>query len=231
MPRRSRSILTGTLATCGLALGLVAAASPAAGASTVGVRAPQVTGWYGYVDTNSSGNTYSQASGQWAVPAASCTATASELALWVGIDGFTSSTVEQAGTLTDCSGGTPTYFTWWEMFPGSVHIVGDTVHPGDKITTSVTKSGTTYTLKVTDATTAANSFSVKESCSACTDTSAEWIAEPSAAYPPASIHWKLTNATVKSGSITGVIATFPHVSSGAPLTSPLNSAGNSFTVT
>ena len=57
---------------------------------------------------------------------------------WVGIDGFTSGSVEQDGTLIECSGGRAFYFTWWEMFPtNSIQVVGSSVRPGDAISASV----------------------------------------------------------------------------------------------
>jgi Peptidase A4 family. len=79
---------------------------------------------------------------------------------WVGIDGFTSGTVEQDGTLAECNHGAAFYFTWWEMFPAnSIQVAGSSVSPGDAISSSVVRSGTSYTLKVTDSTHPANSFS------------------------------------------------------------------------
>ena len=45
---------------------------------------------------------------------------------WVGLDGFGNSpaTVEQLGTISWCFQGTPTYFTWYEMFPTRHHRGG-----------------------------------------------------------------------------------------------------------
>src|SRR5260370_40769592 len=67
------------------------------------------------------------------------------------------------------------------MFPTGTGLIraGPTLKPGDKITASVTRSGTNYTLKLTDATTPANSFTTKQTCPAtkCPASSAEWIAE------------------------------------------------------
>ncbi len=74
---------------------------------------------------------------------------------WVGLDGFNSGTVEQLGTISWCFQGTPTYFTWYEMFPAGTIEVGTTLKPGDKIAASVTRTGTSYALKLTDSTTSA----------------------------------------------------------------------------
>jgi hypothetical protein len=107
----------------------------------------------------------------------------------------------------------------------------------------VVRSGTSYTLKVTDSTHSANSFTTTQSCSNCANSSAEWIAEaPSGSngvYPLSNFHsWTTTGASVTSGS-TGVISSFPDDeitmtdSSGLVKAQPgaLNGGGNGFTVT
>jgi hypothetical protein len=130
---------------------------------------------------------------------------------WAGLDGLTSSTVEQDGTLAQCFQGVAFYYTWWEMFPANnIQVVGSTVHPGDAITASVSFSPTTtFTLAVTDATTTANSFTTNQSCSAatCLRSSAEVIGErPSSSfgiYPLAQFAtWTVKNVTVSPGTLT-----------------------------
>ncbi len=76
------------------------------------------------------------------------------------------------------------------------------------------RSGTSYKLAVTDSTRSGDSFSTTQSCSGCANSSAEWIAEaPSSAtsiYPLADFHsWTQWGATVKTGSKSGVISSFP----------------------
>jgi Peptidase A4 family len=233
MPRRLKSLVLCVPVVGALLLGLVVAGSPAASASAsvsasaTTARGPQVTTWNGYADTNSAGNTYSKVSAQWVQPAMACTSSTSTAAFWVGLDGYSSDSVEQAGTLVECYESKASYYSWWEMYPtNSVEIVGDSVHAGDHITASVTRSGTKYTLAVTDATTSGNSFSTTQTCSACANSSAEWIEEPTTSVGLG--RWTVTNATVKSGSTTGVISTFPYVVLGTA--GPLNSAGNGFSV-
>ncbi len=139
---------------------------------------------------------------------------------WVGLDGWISSSLEQLGTMSWCYQGAAVYFTWWEMFPTGTGLirVGTALKPGDKITASVTRSGTNYTLKLTDATTPGNNFTTKQTCPAttCTDTSAEWIAErpafgigiaPLAHYNAFSI----TNGEQTSGGKAGTIGSFATV--------------------
>lgn len=93
-------------------------------------------------------------SATWTQPAISCTSTNAVAPFWVGLDGFSDSTAEDAGTLAECYGGVAYYYTWWENYPATgIEVVGTDVHPGDQISASVTKSGSTFTLKVTDATT------------------------------------------------------------------------------
>jgi hypothetical protein len=203
------------------------------------------TNWAGYADDNAAGNTYTSLAGNWTEPTGTCTSTTSLAVFWVGIDGFTSGSVEQDGTLIECSGGRVFYFTWWEMFPtNSIQVVGSSVRPGDAISASVVRSGSTYTLKVTDSTHTANSFTKTETCSTCANSSAEWIAEaPSGSggvEPLTNFHsWTLSSATVKSGSTSGVISSFPDdeltMINGSNAvkasTGALNASGNGFTVT
>src|SRR5215469_7626790 len=165
--------------------------------------------WAGYADDNTAGNTYSTVTGNWSEPAVTCPSHGTLYAVfWVGIDGFTSGTVEQDGTLAECNHGAASYFTWWEMFPtNSIQVVGSSVSPGDSINSSVVRTSSSYTLKVTDSTHPANSFSTTQSCSTCTNSSAEWIAEaPSSGnkiLPLANFGtWNETGATVTSGVIT-----------------------------
>jgi hypothetical protein len=96
------------------------------------------------------------------------------------------------------------------------------------------------TLKVTDSSHSANSFTTTQSCSSCANSSAEWIAEaPSGSggvFPLSNFHsWTLSGATVNSG----VISSFTDDeitmidSSGLVKAQPgsLNGSGNGFSVT
>jgi hypothetical protein len=171
--------------------------------------------WSGYADDDTGGNTYSEVSGTWAEPSISCGAQEqSSASFWVGLDGYSNGTVEQDGSLAQCDDGSVFYWTWWEMFPSEPHYVGLTVSPGDLITASVTQSGTSYKLSVSDADDSADSFTTTANCSDCANSSAEWIAEaPTSSntiLPLSDFRaWSLSEASVKSGSKTGVISTFP----------------------
>jgi hypothetical protein len=126
------SSLAGSLTICACAAGLIMSTAPGASATVRPAGEPS-TNWSGYVDTNSGGHTYSEVSGNWTEPTATCTSTNSDAAFWVGLDGFTSATVEQAGTLAVCGDGTASYYTWWEMYPtDALQIVGETVNPATR---------------------------------------------------------------------------------------------------
>lgn len=208
-----------------------------------GLTNVQSTNWSGYADT---GSGFSKVTGSWTEPSANCSSgTTSLAAFWVGIDGFSSGSVEQDGTLIECSRGSVFHFSWWEMFPtNAVQVVGQSVAPGDHISTSVVRSGSTYTLSVTDSTHPANSFTTTQSCSSCANTSAEWIAEaPSGSRgvePLANFGtWTDSGSSVTAGSTSGVISSFTDDeitmvdSSGAVKAKPgaLNGSGNGFSVT
>jgi hypothetical protein len=203
----------------------------------------QSTNWAGYADTGSS---FSKVTASWTEPSATCSRTAEQLAaFWVGIDGYSSGSVEQDGTIIECYRGAAYQFTWWEMYPtNAVQVVGQTLAAGDAITSTVTRSGTAYTLTVTDSTHPANSFTTTQSCSSCANTSAEWIAEApsssSSVYPLADFgSWTASGASVTEGSTSGVISSFTDDeitmvdSSNRVKAQPgaLSGSGNSFSVT
>ena len=133
------------------------------------------TNWSGYADT---GSGVSAVSGSWVVPAISCPKHGtSYVAIWVGIDGYTSSTVEQTGTLGQCSNGVASYSVWYEFYPaGSVTISGVTASPGSPITASVTYSSSGFTATITNTKTA-ESFSTTQTVSGAARSSAEWVVE------------------------------------------------------
>lgn len=99
---------------------------------------------------------------------------------WAGLDGYSSSTVEQDGIAAFCAGttSTPQYYAWYEMYPLNP-VVYSGISPGDAILASVYYNGSTWSLGLTDQTSGA-SFDVTEPCpagSACLNNSAEVITE------------------------------------------------------
>jgi hypothetical protein len=206
-----------------------------------GLNQVQSTNWSGYADT---GSGFTRVSGSWTEPSASCGSGIQLAAFWVGIDGYSSGSVEQDGTMIECYYGGLYQFSWWEMYPSNaVQVVGSSVASGDHISASVVRSGTNYSLSVTDSTHPANSFSTNQGCS-CANSSAEWIAEaPSGSggiYPLAHFStWTLSSASVSEGSTSGTISTFPDneitmVNNSGQVKAqpgPLGSGGSSFSVT
>lgn len=99
--------------------------------------------WSGYV-APASNNAVTFVAGSWSVPLLHPPSDGMDhyAVAWVGIDGFSSNTVEQIGIDFDWVGGAPLYFAWYEMFPlNPVEIVGFPVNPGDLMYASVTYIG------------------------------------------------------------------------------------------
>ncbi|HXW47611.1 MAG TPA: G1 family glutamic endopeptidase [Streptosporangiaceae bacterium] len=111
------------------------------------------TNWSGYAATGADG-AFSSVSATWTQPTATCTKSQDQYAaFWVGLDGYSSDSVEQTGTDSDCDGKTPDYYGWYEMYPADPVYYTNTVKPGDSLSASVTFTGTdTYTLTLTDST-------------------------------------------------------------------------------
>jgi hypothetical protein len=182
------------------------------------VTATGSSNWSGYADTATTAQTFTKVSGAWTTPSVACSAEDQITSDWVGLDGFNSGTVEQLGTFGWCFQGAPIYFTWYEMFPKGTVEVGAGLKPGDKISASVTRTGTSYALKLTDSTTTGNNISVTKTCAlaTCKDTSAEWVSErpsfsigvaPQAHYNA----FKLTSGAQTSSGKAGTIGTGPGV--------------------
>ena len=99
------------------------------------------TNWSGYAATT---GPYTSVSASWTQPAGTCSLGAQQAAFWVGLDGYSSSSVEQTGSEVDCVGSTAHYFAWYEMYPNASVTYSNTVRPGDHFNASVTFTGTNY---------------------------------------------------------------------------------------
>jgi hypothetical protein len=131
--------------------------------------------WSGYAVT---GSDFTNAKGSWKVTKVNCTKTPdSYVVAWVGIDGYSDSTVEQTGTLVYCDGTTPYYYAWYEFYPlNDIQVIsGFKATPGDVIDASVTYAGGQFTLTITNETTG-KTFSTTGTQTA-KRASAEWIVE------------------------------------------------------
>jgi hypothetical protein len=105
----------------------------------------QSSNWAGYADYNSS---YRTISGSWNVT--SVRSSYGYASAWVGIGGYNSNDLIQAGTEMD-SGGQ--YYAWYEMLPNYEIPLNYNVSPGDHITVVIaeTSAGSgRFNIKITD---------------------------------------------------------------------------------
>lgn len=152
--------------------------------------------WSGYAVTGSSG-AVTDVKGSWIVPSVNCKTTPTGYsAFWVGIDGFTSASVEQIGTDSDCVSATgktatPTYYAWFEFYPNPGYEIEfpKGLQPNDLITAEVKYAGTTtttaghrgasgaqFTVTIIDVT-QNEGYSITSTAPSANESSAEWIAE------------------------------------------------------
>jgi hypothetical protein len=159
-------------------------AGQAAASAISNIRTVGANNWAGYAATKK-GVKFKTVSASFFVPFLNCAVTpggsngtfSSE---WVGLDGFSSKSVEQDGISANCNGSKPEYAAWYETFPNPEIATKIVVHPGDSITASVTFDSKTskYRMALTD-----NSnhhhFAVSQKCASkiCKRTSAEFISE------------------------------------------------------
>ncbi len=110
--------------------------------AVTGTRNAVVTSsnWAGYAATGSAGQ-FTSVSGSWTQPAGQCGGGNQYAAFWVGLDGYSSSTVEQTGSEVDCIRGVAQYYAWYELYPGASLNFPNPVRPGDHFTASVSYTG------------------------------------------------------------------------------------------
>ena len=134
------------------------------------------TNWSGYAATSGNGS-FTSVSSSWVEPRGTCRSGNQYSSFWVGLDGYSSSSVEQTGSEVDCSGRTPRYYSWYEMYPAYPVDFSSTVRPGDHFTGSVTYTGgSKFTLELSD-TTEGWSHTVTRRLSGAARSSAEVIVE------------------------------------------------------
>lgn len=134
------------------------------------------TNWSGYAATGNNG-AFSSISASWVEPTGVCRSGRQYSSFWVGLDGYNSNSVEQTGSEVDCSGSTPQYYSWYEMYPASPVNFSNPVRPGDNFTGSVTfTGGSSFTLTLSD-TTEGWGHTVTQTLPGAARSSAEVIAE------------------------------------------------------
>jgi len=130
--------------------------------------------WSGYAVLGSS---FNAAAASWIVPASTCSSGNQYASFWVGLDGYSSSTVEQTGTDSDCVGKNPSYYAWYEFYPHpSFEITSLSIKPGDVMEATVVYKGGAFTVTIVDKTTG-KAFRKSSTVSGAKRSSAEWIAE------------------------------------------------------
>lgn len=197
---------------------------------------------------NPAPHSVSAVTGTWTVPSIRSAAHDTYCSLWIGIDGFTSPTVEQIGVDCDWSHGHQINYAWFEMYPDySYEIVGFPVNIGDSISTSVVYAGNdvfvlsifnnTHHVYTTIPTSYTTMPGAQRSC-------AEWIVE--APYENGVLplsHFNLINFTYCNAIINNILGSISCpawkntlltmvTNTGAvkALPSPLSNNGESFTV-
>ena len=146
--------------------------------TVTGPSAITSSNWSGYAVSTSAG-AVTDVKGSWIEPALQSPSAANTYsAFWVGIDGYSSGTVEQIGTDLDTNAsGNAVYYAWYEMYPSSPVELSMTIHPGDQISGEVKYTGSNkFTLTLTDVTTN-TTFSTSQTLKSAKELSAEWIAE------------------------------------------------------
>lgn len=147
------------------------------------IKTVAATNWSGYAVTKTH-VAFKTVSATFFIPYMDCKAfpgnPISYSAHWVGLDGFSSKTVEQDGISADCVGTKATYDAWYEIYPHPEVAESMQIYAGNSITASVyynAKNGK-YQMTVHDNTNG-HQFSVWRRCGAasCVRSSAEVISE------------------------------------------------------
>lgn len=140
------------------------------------VRASSATSTYNWAGYAATGASYSAVAGSWRVPAMAYSASTTASGEWVGIGGFGSSDLIQAGTRAISEAGRVRYEAWYELLPTDAVVVPLAVAPGDVVSASVAEISTdAWHISLADETTGAT-FSTTVSYHSALG-SAEWVLE------------------------------------------------------
>lgn len=207
------------------------------------------TNWSGYASvlgslSSPTSGVVSDIKGSWTVQAVDCSlaATNTYSSAWVGIDGYTSSSVEQLGTEHDCINGQPQYYAWYEMYPKPGYkITKLSVQPGDVMTGEVQYTGNgNFVLTLSSS---RGAFKTTQKSNKALRSSAEWVVEApwSGGVLPLANFGTLpfSSSSAIINGVAGAINAFTYDkmdmgSSPTTLkdqTSPLTSTGDGFSVT
>jgi hypothetical protein len=140
-PRRRRLwVVVGAVSVAFIAalfLALVLSRSQAETRPQLGRGALQLShNWAGYV---AKGARFTSVRATWRVPAVRSGTQPTEVAaVWVGLDGRGTQTLEQIGTVSGLLGGSYYYAAWYEVVPQPPVYLTMPVKPGDSVSASVT---------------------------------------------------------------------------------------------
>ncbi len=154
--RRPAILLAAVLTTTSLGVAFGPSLEDFSGASTATAgthygRQSSVDGgnWAGILIPSGS---FSSVRSSWTEPSVDCRHRSEIMAPWVGIDGQNNHAVEQTGVETSCESGRARYRAWYEVYPAPAVYYRNTVRAGDKMTASVTRSGSRFTMTLTNRT-------------------------------------------------------------------------------
>jgi hypothetical protein len=177
--------LLGALALAGgLLLAPGAAQAQTGGFGTPAYPSKTSSVWGGWVDLAHTGDEFYQSRVQFNVPDSDCPTPDAQAAVWVGLNGTTTSdpTVEQAGVAAVCTNSVVSYYDWYETYPnGRVKV--NPVSPGDTIVAyaNYNPAKKRYYLDITDESDPAEGFSSPpQTCPSgykCNNSSAEVVVE------------------------------------------------------
>jgi hypothetical protein len=149
-------------------------------ASSAGPTVISSANWAGYIASGAAAG-YTSVASSWTEPSGRCGQDGGGQgdqysAFWVGLDGYSDSTVEQTGSEVDCSGSTPEYSAWYEMYPAAPVYFTNPVEPGDEFSGSVTYENSKFQITLADST-QGWSQTVSQSLAGAERSSAEVVAE------------------------------------------------------
>lgn len=176
----TRSTVIAVAALVAASMCSAALAAPLQARPRVHVGRGTSSNWSGYAAetnlTTPANNAVSDVVGSWQVPFVTGSVNAWSSA-WVGIDGYSSGSVEQIGTDSDTTRKGQSYYAWWEMYPNPSFIIsGFAVNPGNLITARVHYIGSNqYVLSINNSSTG-GSFQTTQTLAAARS-SAEWVME------------------------------------------------------
>jgi hypothetical protein len=143
-----------------------------------GIHMGVSSNWSGYL-ISAQNHSVTDVKGTWIVPAiqGSCPATsATSSSFWVGMDGVSSNTVEQIGTMSACVQGVPSYSAWIEYYPNPLVTLSSVpIKPGDLVSAEVSYNKVLI-FSISDLT-SGKTYSLSMKGIFATRSSAEWVAE------------------------------------------------------